>query len=332
MKKIFLSSLILFVINSNTANAWGVYGHKHIVHAAIFALPLEMGVFFYNHTDFLTEESVVPDIRKYTIGDKAEFPRHYINLEAYGYTIPMAMPQTMQQATAKYPNDSLQRHGILPWYIQVMMTRLTTAFRNGNSAEILVIAADLSHYIADAHMPLHTTINHNGQLTGQKGIHAFWESQLPEMFGDSYNYHIDDAHYLPDVTQATWAIIAHTYSLADTMLLADRELKKTVSVGDMYAIDTAGNLMSTRYGDPVHSKAYATKYNGMLHGMVERQMRLAIQATADFWYTAWVNAGKPDLMNLDPKDVTERNKAYFNEDRKEWEKGKISGFETYKEF
>jgi len=31
---------------------------------------------------------------------------------------------------------------------------------------------------------------------------------------------------------------------------------------------------------------------------VERQMKRSIKMIADFWYTAWVNAGQPDLSKL----------------------------------
>lgn len=330
MKKSFFT--LLFIAAGISAFAWGIYGHKHITHAAIFALPKEMAVFYYNHADYLTEEAVVPDVRKYTIADKAEFARHFINLEAYGYTTVDAMPQTMEEATAKYASDTLQKHGILPWYIQIMMGKLTNAFKNRNIGEILVISADLSHYVADAHMPLHTSINHNGQFTDQKGIHGFWESQLPEMFGTTYNYHVEEAHYIPDITKHTWAIIAHTYSLADSMLQADRDLKKGFALKDMYELDSAGHVKTTKYGDPIHSKAYATQYHEMLHGMVERQMRLAIQAVADYWYTAWVNAGKPNLDPITDERTTKRNKEYYQEDMKAWEQGHIYGLEMNKEY
>ncbi|MGC6428813.1 MAG: hypothetical protein ACON4Y_05945 [Flavobacteriales bacterium] len=60
--------------------------------------------------------------------------------------------------------------------------------KNNKSEQILFICSDLGHYIADANVPLHTTINYDGQLTGQKGIHAFWESRLPELFSSEYNF------------------------------------------------------------------------------------------------------------------------------------------------
>jgi hypothetical protein len=51
---------------------------------------------------------------------------------------------------------------------QDMMEKLTQAFKEKRKSEILFIAADLGHYIADAHMPLHTSDNHDGQLTDQR--------------------------------------------------------------------------------------------------------------------------------------------------------------------
>ena len=42
--------------------------------------------------------------------------------------------------------------------------------------------------------------------------------------------------------------------------------------------------------------------------MVEHQMRLAILTTANFWYTAWVNEGKPDLSDLNPASQKKKKK------------------------
>ena len=51
---------------------------------------------------------------------------------------------------------------------------------------IIKFSAELSHYVGDAFVPLHTTINYDGQLTDQKGLHSLWESQLPERFINDY--------------------------------------------------------------------------------------------------------------------------------------------------
>jgi len=324
-KNIFAVILFSFLVASvQPVLAWGVWGHQHINKAAIFALPPEEGVFFYNHADFITEEAVVPDIRKHAINDKAEPNRHYIDLEGFNYKSWEDMPQTLSAAIEKFSNDTVQKYGILPWYIIDMTDKLTKAFKEKSKTEILFLAADLGHYLGDATMPLHTSLNHDGQFTDQKGIHSFWEAQLPEIFGDNYNLNTGEAHYVDDIKKTVWTMIAHTHSLVDTLLLADRQLKESFPKDKIYVMDSAGKIARNKYNQPIHTREYSQKYHELLNGMVEKQMRTAIAATADFWYTAWVNAGKPDLSVLDPESLTERNKHFYKEDKKAWEKGSVT--------
>jgi hypothetical protein len=56
----------------------------------------------------------------------------------------------------------------------------------------------------------------------------------------------------------------------------------------------------------------------MLNGMVERRMRESIFATASLWYTAWVNAGQPNLADLAGKSFTEQELEEWNNLNKEW--------------
>jgi hypothetical protein len=87
--------------------------------------------------------------------------------------------------------------------------------------------------------------------------------------------------------------------------------------------DSAGKIVLNQYKDPVHSREYALKYHARLRGMIERQLRAAIAETASYWYTAWVNAGKPDLSLLDPRELTERNKAFLSRDQRLWKEGRV---------
>lgn len=331
MKKKLIISCLLSLLTASLAYGWGVWGHNHINKGAVLALPKEMGMFFYNHADFITEESTVPDIRKYTMHDKSENPRHYINLELYGYG-KAPPPRTAEEAVAKYGKDSVDKYGILPWYIQEMMVKLTDAFKNKRKTEILFLAADLGHYCGDAFMPLHTTVEHDGQSTGQRGIHAFWETQLPEIFGRDYKLYCEEAHYIPDIEKATWAVIDSSYALHDKLLQTELQLKAGKPDDKVYVMGADGKPVKNKYGSPVHSYEYAHVYHELLDGMVEKQMRKAIQFTADCWYTAWVNAGKPDLSTLDNESLTDRNKSYYKADMKAWQKGKVPGCKSDKEY
>lgn len=315
------------------ALGWGAWGHQHINRAAVFALPEPVRRFFYNHIDFITEEAVVPDLRKYTINDRAEFPRHFINLESYDASGTISgLPVTMKEARARYPDSVLNKSGLLPWYIQEVMEKLTKAFKAKRKTEILFLAADLGHYIGDAHMPLHTALNHDGQLTGQKGIHALWEGQLPEMFGSGYNLCTGQARYIGDIARETWLMIDSTHRLADGLLAIDREMTASRPKERVYLLDSAGKIVVNAFGDLVHTREYASEYHKRLQGMVERQLRGAIAETSSYWFTAWVNAGRPDLSDLDPPELTGRNKQHLSDDLRRWEQGRVGMFRPDGEF
>ncbi len=322
---------LAFICSSTTLLfAWGAWGHKHISRSAVFALPIEMRIFYYNHIDFITEGAVVPDLRRGLLNDKAEAPRHYIDLEDFGKVSIEAMPKTFKEANVKYDSTFLQKTGTLPWYIQSLMDKLTIAFTRKNKSDILFLSAELGHYIADAHVPLHTSSNHDGQLTNQKGIHAFWESRIPELLGRNYNLYTGGAKYLNDVTAATWSIIKHSHTLVDTLLLAEKTVKANFAKDKLYKKDDSGKVV-LYFNQPVYANEYTIQYNQSLKGMVENQMRLSITALADFWYTAWVNAGKPNLTNLDDDNLTNQNKKNLKREYKSWLKGKILNLNTNKE-
>lgn len=309
--------------------AWGTFGHEHINRAAVLALPSPLQSFFYNHIDFITQESTVPDLRKYTLNDKSENPRHFIDLENFGSLD--SLPQTLEAAKKKYDDKFLQQNGILYWYVQEVMEKLTKAFKEKKKTEILFLAADLGHYIGDAHMPLHTSANYDGQLTNQKGIHALWEARLPEMFGPDYSYFSSEAKYIDNVKQSIWDIIMHSHHLVDTLLNIDRELKKKFTEDKIYVMEN-GKVKKNKYGNALFSDEYATLLHTSLNGMVQKQMIASVSATANFWYTAWVNAGKPDLSGLDPSALTQRNKKLLKQELKLFKQGKLFGIESEKEF
>jgi len=306
--------------------SWGIVGHERINKAAVMALPQPLQVFFYNHIDFITQEASVPDIRKYALSYKEENPRHYLDMENFGAV--EEMPKTLEEAKKKYDAKFLNDNGILPWYIEDMMVKLTKAFKDKNRAEILFLAADLGHYIGDAHMPLHTSANHDGQLSDQKGIHSLWESRLPELFAKNYKLNVPEAHYYEDVHKATWDMINDTHSLVEPLLAIDKKLRTSTPENQIFVMDANGKVVKNKYNSAVFSDEYATKLNAELNGMVESQMKKAITATASFWYTAWVNAGKPDLSNLDSKELTNRNSKALKHDAKLFQKGNLFGMQN----
>lgn len=271
-----------------------------------------MLVLYKPNIKFLEEHAPDPDKRRYAVA--AEGPRHFIDIDNYGtYPFP-ELPRNYKEAVAKYGEKTIQENGIVPWHVQVMLQRLTNAFKQKNFSSILKNSADLGHYIADAHVPLHASNNHNGQLTDQKGIHAFWESRIPELLAEKqWDFFIGKAKYLKDPEKFIWDRVLESSLAADSVLKFEKELSKKYPGDTKYAFENRNNVVIRQY-----STGYSLAYNKMLNGMVERRMRQSIFAVASYWYTAWVNAGQPDLSSLVNDKFSDEEIKEINELNSNW--------------
>ena len=319
MKKFLL---LLFVIAfSPSAFCWGFYGHRMINYYAVFLLPPEMMLLYKPNIDFLTEHAVDPDKRRYAIPE--EGPRHYIDLDKYGQYPWDSLPRNWNDAVKKYSADSLQKHGIVPWWVQTMLYRLTQAFKDKDQVKILKLSAEIGHYISDAHVPLHASSNHNGQYTNQRGIHGFWESRVPELLADKHwDFFIGKAEYIAHPSRFIWSRVLESGAAADTVLRFERELSRLYPPDQKYAFEDRNGTVIRQY-----SAAYTIRYNDLLKGMVERRMRQSIYAVASFWYTAWVNAGQPDLSTLTNKEFSAADQEAFEQLNRDWKNNPIKGRE-----
>ncbi len=307
-----LSLALVLLLYFNTSYCWGFYGHKQINYYAVFLLPPEMMVLYKPNINFITEHAVDPDKRRYAVAE--EGPRHYIDIDHYGNNAFTLLPHNWDSAVSKLSADTLNAHGIVPWWVQTMMRRLTAAFKEKNQSKILKLSAEIGHYIADAHVPLHASSNHNGQLTDQVGIHGFWESRLPELLAEKeWDFFIGKADYIQNPGSFIWKRVAESAAAADTVLKFEKKLSKQFGSDQRYAFEERNGQLVRQY-----SSAYARAYNTVLQGMVERRMRQSIYAVASFWYTAWVNAGQPDLKNLSGKTFSEEDLASFENLDLQW--------------
>ncbi len=214
-------------------------------------------------------------------------------------------------------------HGIVPWWLQTMLYRLTNAFKEKNQAKILKLSAEIGHYIADSHVPLHASSNHNGQYTDQKGIHGFWESRIPELMAEKdWDFFIGKVDYINNPADFIWARVLESAAAADTVLKFEKELSLAFPADQRYSFEDRNGQILRQY-----SSSYATAYNDKLKGMVERRMRQSIFAVASFWYTAWVNAGQPDLAKLTNKSFSEAELKEFESLNNAWKNSSLKGRE-----
>ena len=312
MKKNLVLVAFAMLVNF-PAYCWGFFGHKKINYYAVFLLPPEMMVLYKPSISFLEEHAVDPDKRRYAV--KEEAPRHYIDIDHYGsYPYPL-LPRKWKDAVEKFGEDSLHAYGIVPWHLQLMLNRLTAAFREKSYAGILKTSAEIGHYIADAHVPLHANSNHNGQFSNQKGIHGFWESRVPELLAETqFDFFIGKARYINKPSDFIWERVLESAAAADTVLRVERELTAQFAADQKFSFENRNGQVVRQY-----SAAFTRAFNLQLNGMVERRMRQSIYAVASFWYTAWVNAGQPDLKSLVSQKFSESDILEFEKLNNSWQ-------------
>lgn len=300
MSRNLLFTLLFLIASGTDLAAWGFFAHRKINRLAVFSLPVEMMGFFKSNIDYLSDNAVNPDRRRYAVVGEAE--KHFIDADEYGDSAVFLLPRYWHEAVELYSEEVLRKHGIGPWNVYHTKIQLTEAFKRKDTKAILRHAADLGHYIADINVPLHTTKNYNGQLTGQYGIHAFWESRIPELLSEDYDFFVGKAAYLERPQLTAWDAVIGAHMALDSVLQFEKILSNRFQEDKKYTYEVRG-VVNTK----LQSRAYTMAYHDMLSGQVERQMKKSIKMIADFWYTAWIDAGQPDLNTLlsNPVEIPE---------------------------
>jgi hypothetical protein len=286
MRKLRWFGLSILLI---TCCSWGFLVHRTIQQLAIYELPGSLQHYFFRNMDYLVKNSVRPDQRRNS--DPSEGPKHFIDLEPYGDSAAWKMPMTWNEAVAKYTRDTLLKYGYVPYQVLMMKEQLTNAFRKGDKDSVLFYATDMAHYIEDANAPLHTTTNYDGQLSNQRGLHNLWESIVPEHELESYQlYSKHKVSYLDHPEQAIWGAVRRAHLLLNDVFEQEKEASRQFNDSTKYVYQTNHGRQTRSY-----SPAFAKVYGERLGKTVNEQLMHSADLVADFWYTCWVDGGKPDL-------------------------------------
>ena len=280
MRKAFIiaSALVVCAIVPSRAWAWGSVGHRLIMQRAIELLPPELKPFFMAHRDEVVMRIVDPDL--WRVAGWEDDPNHFLNfgmpaLGPYPFT---ALPRDYNAALEKFGLDTLKRIGMVPWREAEMFGRLRRAFDGFRrrspyaSSDVILFAAVASHYVQDACQPFHATNNYNGQLTGQAGLHARFESELIERVADRLTLTPPPPVPVTNPRDATFDILLASYRLVDEVLAADR---------------------AAAAGTDTYDDAYFEKLFASLKPMLEQRLSACVSATAATIIGAWEQAGRP---------------------------------------
>ncbi|MFD2720835.1 zinc dependent phospholipase C family protein [Hymenobacter monticola] len=320
MKKILLPLLLAaLMLAHGTAGAWGFFGHRVISQVAVYELPSSMQAFYYRHMPELVRLSTAPDERRND--DPTEAPKHYIDMDHYSEDNPFGkMPRQYDKAVEKFKADTLKKYGTVPWVVMEMKDNLTEAFRARDTAAIVKFSAELSHYVGDAFVPLHTTVNYDGQLTDQKGLHSLWESTLPEKYINDYKLDGEPAKYIKDPLAAIWDVLAQSYGFLGETFDRATKIEKVMKPEVRFTFSHKYGKTSRRYSD-----AFAAEYEKAVGGMVDYRLKGAPTLVSSLWLSAWQDAGKPDLNALmTPSKPSKDEKAKLSTELSAWKKNTLA--------
>jgi hypothetical protein len=256
--------------------AWGFEGHKYIMEASIPLLPPEIRPFFIANRTSIVEHAIDPDLWR-TAGWEQESPHHFVDMDAYGPYPFVSLPHTLSDALAKYGRDTLDKNGTLPWRTEEIYAKLVEAFtqKTGYSREnIKFFSSVVAHYVADAHVPFHACLNHDGQLTGQSGIHARFESELFDRYRAQLVVKPGPIVPVPNAREFIFASLIESFTFVQPILDADRAA-------------VAGR---TTYDD-----GYFTLFFSKTRPILEKRLADSIRDVASLIAAAWVEAGRPAL-------------------------------------
>ena len=278
LSSVALIALLLSCLPVPRLGAWGFNGHRFIADRAIAALPPELRPFFEKYRTSFVEHSIDPDTYR-TVGWTQEPPRHFLDMDSYGPFPFKELPHDYDAAVAARGVDFVTRNGLLPWRTQEIYDNLRKAFTDLPTSpyardNVKLFASIIAHYTADSFQPFHAAANYDGQLTGQNGIHARFESELFDRYQS--RLHIAPPP-LPRVTSArefVFATLTDSFTFVQPILDADR---------------------AAASGRTLYDDAYFAALLERTQPILEKRIGGAISGVAGLITQAWIDAGRPPL-------------------------------------
>jgi hypothetical protein len=268
--------------------AWGFEAHQYIMRRAIELLPPELKPFFAEHRDVLVVRVTDPDTWR-NVG-WPEDPNHFVDfgVKEYGAYPFIALPRDYSAALEKFGRQTLERNGLLPWRTSELFGHLRRAFEGFprdapyTVSDVVLFSAVTSHYVQDAHQPLHATINYDGQQTGQSGIHARFERDLFERFESRLVINPAAPSPIVDIRNFSFETLLASFQLVDEVLAAD-----TAAIA----------------GRDTYDDEYFAKFFAAVKPQLEERVSTAITSTAGMIIGAWQLAGSPTVRLRDARPV-----------------------------
>jgi hypothetical protein len=277
MRRVIVLPLLLAIVATPApAAAWGFEAHKFIMARAIALLPAEIRPFFTRFEASIVEHSIDPDLWR-TVGWVDETTRHFVDMDAYGPYPFKDLPRQHADAVKRYGAEFVAKNGTLPWRTEEMYQKLVEAFTQKSTysrENIKLFSSVIAHYTADGHVPFHATLNHDGQLTGQWGIHARFESDLFERYRPTLDLSPRPPAAIGNPREFIFDTLVVSFSLVQPILDADKAAAE---------------------GRQLYDDLYFTRFFEKVKPILEKRVADSITGVAAIITAAWIDAGRPAL-------------------------------------
>lgn len=274
--------IISFFLIPQLTFAWGFKGHYHISRNAELSFNEQMNKNFSSWMSFLIDHAIDPDLLSSVSPDEGK--NHYINFDIYsGFNATGTIPQNFDTLINIYGYTFVKNGGLLPWATRKTYDSLVQCLKRLDIANAKQFAANLGHYIADGHNPLHLTENYNGQFTGNYGLHSRYETSVVNFALNDIVYDGMPIEEISDVNQYIFSYLYNSFDYVDSVLQSDN-----------YAKSVNTNYSSTAFKTAFWSKA--KDYTTYL-------FKEASHAFAQLLYSAWIEAGSPDISAYSVEEI-----------------------------
>lgn len=262
-KKIIIPFLLICII---IFGGWGQTGHKIINQNVTNSFPPQMNELLY-WSSILAQHASDADNRKSS--DPTEAPKHFIDIDSYPEFVTYhKINQNYDSVVAMHGSTFVINVGILPWAIIAAYDTLKNCFIRRDWNKAVLVAANLGHYVADSHQPLHITKNYDPD-----GLHSRYETDMIDRYQSQITYSSGSAQYISNIPDFVFNTIYNNYIYVDSVI-------------------NAGSIAKTFAGSTT-SDVYYQKLWELTGGFTTLLFKSASTKIASLIYTAWTDAGSP---------------------------------------
>jgi hypothetical protein len=291
-----LALIVLVLMQSEAAVAWGNEGHTYVNRVAAEKIPASMPHFLRRAVVEIAYLGPEPDRwrspSEFALKNAQEAD-HFIDLERVSWLDPLPRGRyefyrklyEKRAATTDSPDDYLPEHvGLQPYITMEVYGRMKAAFREYRTRlaahqptqavqqAIIFYAGWLGHYVADGSQPLHTTIRYNG-----------WVGPNPNGYTTQHTIHaqFETAYVAANITEKNFALLVKAPELLENPFEAYIAYlrQSNALVENVYVLEKAGG--------------FSGKGSPAAFDFTTQRLAAGSEMLLNLWYTAWIESALP---------------------------------------